>query len=307
MTWHGIPIPYADRDDWLIKRRAGIGASDVAGILGLSPYSTPFTVWADKTQGAEKEVTEAMHFGKKLEPVILEEFTERTGLYVGGRELLVRHPEIEWLMATVDGLAFESPTRWEEFQPGADEPLGNVQVKTGFSKWDEVPVQYQIQVQWEMLATGLDQTWIPAVFGGRRFEVYEVEADSAAQEKILARVTEFRDRFILGGETPEVDAHDATTRVIADLWSDPSGDAIELSPAMAADVAAWKAMKAEEKRVGDEVTRLANRVKVAMQDATEGLVGGLPVVTYRQRTVKEHVRKESTFRVLLPVDEKEES
>ena len=37
-----------DRAEWLAWRRSGIGASDVAGILGISPWASPFTVWADK-------------------------------------------------------------------------------------------------------------------------------------------------------------------------------------------------------------------------------------------------------------------
>ena len=37
------------RSAWLAQRRKSIGGSDAAGIVGLSPYATPYTVWADKT------------------------------------------------------------------------------------------------------------------------------------------------------------------------------------------------------------------------------------------------------------------
>ena len=36
-----------ERTDWLAWRRKGIGASDIAGILGISPWASPWSVWAD--------------------------------------------------------------------------------------------------------------------------------------------------------------------------------------------------------------------------------------------------------------------
>ena len=35
------PLP-ATRAEWLAQRRTGIGGSDVASILGLSPWRTPY-------------------------------------------------------------------------------------------------------------------------------------------------------------------------------------------------------------------------------------------------------------------------
>ena len=38
-----------NREDWLEQRRHTIGGSDAAGIIGLSKWSSPVSVWADKT------------------------------------------------------------------------------------------------------------------------------------------------------------------------------------------------------------------------------------------------------------------
>ena len=49
------------RDEWLAIRRTGIGSSDIAGVLGLSPWASPYTVWADKRGRVPPvEQTEAM-------------------------------------------------------------------------------------------------------------------------------------------------------------------------------------------------------------------------------------------------------
>ena len=43
------------RAEWLAARKAGIGGSDAAAIIGLNPFSSPLTVWADKTSTDEPQ------------------------------------------------------------------------------------------------------------------------------------------------------------------------------------------------------------------------------------------------------------
>lgn len=286
MTYHGVLIPTTNRADWLTKRREGIGASDVAAILGLSPYGSPFTVWAEKTQGWEAEESESMHFGRVLEDVVVDEFTQSKGLHVGLRESLVHHPDFSWARATIDGLVFETPDINLSRVDIWGAPLGVYEGKTdgSWSRWSEIPDHIALQVNWQMFVTGLDHCWIACLHGGRRFEVYEVEYDKTLADTVLERVGEWRDRFLVGDETPEPDGSDATTGVIRGLYPTSGDEVIELSAAMAADVDALRAVKLEAKRVEAEQKRLENRVKVALQEASVGTVGGVPVVEWPQIT-----------------------
>ena len=36
-------------EEWLEERRKSIGGSDAAALVGMNPYVTPYTLWADKT------------------------------------------------------------------------------------------------------------------------------------------------------------------------------------------------------------------------------------------------------------------
>lgn len=291
MSWRALPIPTEGRADWLFKRRDGIGASDVAGILELSPWATPFSVWASKTQELEDEATEAMRWGLRLEDLIIEAFEAQTDLHVHGRQWLVRHNRHPWAMATLDGLPFESPEiDYEDvydtlgvFAPGEFEPLGVIEVKTdaGFGAWsDGVPDHVRIQVMWQMFVTGLTNAWLAVLHGGRRFEVYEVGYDARLAASIFERVSEWRDRYIVGDEIPEPDAGD--TKIISELWPTHSdGVRIELSDDMAADLEALKGWKKQKKEAIEECKRLENRLRVAMQTAEIGTVGGEEAVTFR--------------------------
>ena len=82
------------RDDWLAWRRGGIGGSDIAAILSLSPWQSPWSLWADKTGlAADTHENEAMEAGRWLELAIGPWFADRTGLHVAGEQMLVTHPE----------------------------------------------------------------------------------------------------------------------------------------------------------------------------------------------------------------------
>lgn len=66
--------------DWLKVRSKGVGASEVASVLGINPYQTPYQLWLQKTGQAEpfkgNEHTEA---GKEFEEPIARLFEKKTG------------------------------------------------------------------------------------------------------------------------------------------------------------------------------------------------------------------------------------
>ena len=96
----------ASRIDWLKERQKGVGGSDVAAILGLSPWRTPYDVYLDKIGEAPKELTsQAAHFGTKLEATIADEFSERTGIKCTMQESMYRNPSAHWEIANIDRYA----------------------------------------------------------------------------------------------------------------------------------------------------------------------------------------------------------
>jgi putative phage-type endonuclease len=124
------------REDWLRERRRGIGGSEAAAILGLSPWATPLDVYLDKIgEGEDVEETEAMYFGTILEGVVADEFSRRTGLKVRRRNALLTHPDYPWMIANIDRMVVGG---------------GLLECKTcnAFNPWNGVvPEHYQIQVQ----------------------------------------------------------------------------------------------------------------------------------------------------------------
>jgi len=107
--------PDTTHEEWLRKRAGGVGASDVSAILGVNPWAGPFDVWAAKT-GRASAVKESriMRLGHVLEPAIREFYEEETGLTVYHQpNLILQHPEDDWLRYSPDGLVTDAPRLFE--------------------------------------------------------------------------------------------------------------------------------------------------------------------------------------------------
>ena len=62
-----------DRKEWLKARQKGIGGSDAASVLGISPWKTNVQLWEEKTGITEPEdisEKEVVRFGKESEAAI---------------------------------------------------------------------------------------------------------------------------------------------------------------------------------------------------------------------------------------------
>ena len=70
--------------DWFELRKIGIGGSDIAGILGISKYNTPLSIYMTKVTDVEQVENKHTKFGKRMEPVIREwicdEFYEKNNI-----------------------------------------------------------------------------------------------------------------------------------------------------------------------------------------------------------------------------------
>ena len=92
-----------DKQQWLEGRRRGIGGSDVAAVLQLSPWRTPLDVWNDKLGlSPEHEMTSSLYWGTTLEQVVAKEFANRTGFKLQNVNHQFVDPDNDWAIANID-------------------------------------------------------------------------------------------------------------------------------------------------------------------------------------------------------------
>lgn len=213
------------RDEWLTFRAQGIGASDAAAAVGLSPFKTPFQLWMEKTGRAPQvEESEAMKWGNRLQHVVGDAFAEETGRVItpAGDWTIYEHPESPILLATLDFFQ----------RKGAGAPQGILEAKTaGFQKqtdWEnQPPLHYVCQVQYQMLVTGLELGSIAVLIGGQKFLWADIPPDLEFQSRLRHHVEEFWRGYVQADTPPPVQAED--NEVLRYAYTQRSGTLVPAS------------------------------------------------------------------------------
>jgi putative phage-type endonuclease len=179
-------------DDWVRARRSSVSSTDLGVILGLSPYRSEADLADEKLGRMERTgSTLPMRVGLALEPLIAAEYTAQTGLRLRRSHTLVRHPRIEWAVASPDFYVVGKP--W----------LMEAKWSTS-SRWrDGLPQDVESQVQWQLGVTRRERCDVAALLGGRELSVFHVEYDDAVFDGLIDIALDFRARLQDGGPFSE--------------------------------------------------------------------------------------------------------
>ena len=195
------------REEWLKLRRSGIGGSDAGAICGLNPYSSPMSVYRDKTcEDASDIDNEAMRQGRDLEDYVARRFMEDTGLKVRRSNMLYRSEEHPFMIANVDRLVV-----------GEDAGL---ECKTASAynadKWKDgiVPMHYLIQCAHYMAVTGKKAWYIAVVILGKAFQFARIERNEAMIANLVAIEEAFWNGHVVPGIIPPPDGSEACDEVL---------------------------------------------------------------------------------------------
>jgi putative phage-type endonuclease len=257
-------------EQWLQERRSGIGGSDAAAILGLSKWKTPLEVYMEKRgELAPRPDNESMRWGRVLEPVIRQQYAERTGRVVRVPDYIVYHQDHSFMLANLDGVTDDRRV---------------VEIKTARTSqgWgdpgtDEVPQEYLLQVQHYMAVTGFGVADVAVLIGGSDFRVYEVPADRELQEMLIESEAEFWHRVEQGIPPEPVSYADMQAR----FGRSSRGGSVEATDEVLDAVARLIAIKAQMTRLeGDEEAAKAIIMK-ALGECDTLTSGGEVIATWK--------------------------
>ena len=179
-----------------MQRHQFIGASEVACILGTSPFGDKFKVWYGKVYPSGDTVpTGKMRLGLDTEDFVLTQFEKRFNTTVTHKQTRMVHWLENWAGCTLDGMAV------------VDGKTAVVEAKTiGASIYNTPPDYYAIQVLWQQFVTGADKGYL-AVWSTRdlAFEVYPIHITDH-HDKLIEAVRickEFWNQHILTKIPPE--------------------------------------------------------------------------------------------------------
>lgn len=152
---HSVKTP---EQIWLEERKTGIGGSDAAAVIGMSPYKTNVDLFRIKTGLKVDTVSSnnAMKYGKAAEKPLYDLFVLDYPQYECSREeyKIKRHKDYPFILGTLDGELIERDTG----RRGVLEIKTTEILKSSHrEKWDNrIPDNYFIQVLHYLIVTEYD-------------------------------------------------------------------------------------------------------------------------------------------------------
>lgn len=263
-----IPTLNMSHDEWLSERRKAIGGSDASAIIGLNPWSSPYTVWADKLgKLPPKEDNEAMRQGRDLEAYVAQRFTEQTGKKVRRENAILHNHRFPFAHANVDRMVVGEDAGLECKTTSA---LNMKSFKNG-----NFPDNYYVQCVHYMMVTGCQKWYLAVLVLNRDFMVFEIERDED-EIKALAKSEEEFWRYVESQIPPMVDGTESTSKTIDSIFPNSNSDTVSLM-AYERDLAEHIALSAQIKALEERKEEVVNKVKAFMNEAGRGESEGYKV------------------------------
>ncbi len=207
-----LPKHELHSEAWHKARRSRLGASEMAAVLGLSPWQSPFSLWHLKAGLVEPDPgNAATEWGQRLEPVVAQKFREE-------------HPE---LTPTPDqGNAYCHPERtWQAASPDIlfTDTFCEIKTAARADAWFEgIPLYYRVQVLQTLDVLGFDHCYLAALISGSTYREFLIELDDDAQADLQAMRTAGEQFMasIAANEPPDIDDSYGTYQTLRRLSPD---------------------------------------------------------------------------------------
>jgi putative phage-type endonuclease len=232
------------REDWQIARRKGIGGSDAAAILGISPWRTPIDVWLEKTGRIEIEREDSidedrrflLDLGNVLERGIAELYTKRTGRELQqlvndkGEQIILVHPQHPELLGNPDRLVLGESRGVEiKTENSFQHKFGEV------GEYGAIPEQYEVQCRHYMAITNRDVWDLPVLRGAAKLDIHTIERDPELEEMLVEQLVCWWNQYVVTDTPPPIDGSETWTKYLSKQFR---SNILPLKPADS-EVSAW--------------------------------------------------------------------
>ncbi|PSJ44975.1 YqaJ viral recombinase family nuclease [Zobellella taiwanensis] len=250
---------------WLEVRQSGIGSSDAAVAIGLSPYKSPLSLWLEKTgrrPAPDLSNNEAVFWGTTLEPVLAYVYAQRTKLKVRRVNAVLQHPEHPFMLANLDREVLGHP-----------DGVGTLEIKTaGYHsapQWEQgIPLAYQCQVLHQLAVTGHAWADVAVLIAGQDFRIYRINRDDDKIADLIQRETVFW-QHVVNDTQPEPDGSEDAGQALQSIYPEDKTPVLDLTESAEMNTLFCHFLSAKEKKEEAEAreARLKQQLQAALGDA----------------------------------------
>lgn len=266
------------REEWLDVRKSGIGSSEVATIVGLNPWETPYQLWRRKVGiDAPKEENFAMKAGHYLEDAVSRFWADETG-----REIIKRSAG-DWIIRDNDRPYLQvSPDRtyWLTGETRNDTNKGILECKTTQMAVDadDLPKHWFCQVQYQLGVAGLEHGSLAWLCSGREFGYKDIDLVPDFYQWLVEEVSRFwQDNILARVEPSAVSVKD----VLLKYNRHADGKIVEVGADIFDACSELREIKKQIKGLETTQAELEERIKLAFGDAEGISFDGQTLATWK--------------------------
>ena len=274
-------VKTASPEEWRELRSHYIGGSDAAAVVGLNDFSSPYSLWAEKTGRvpgfAGNLVTEV---GAFLEEFVAQKFAQVTGKKVRKHNQSFLNSLYPFAIANIDREIV-----------GEDAGL---EIKTTDSlnlkkfSGGEYPANYYVQCVHYMAITGKQRWYLAVLIGNKEFKWFTIERDEAEIAALMTAEADFW-KLVETDTPPAVDGTAATTEAIKTIYAESDDSVCDLT-AYSANLQQYIALKKQIKELETIADEVANKIKEFMGESSSGECDGFKV-SWKSQTRRTFDRK----------------
>lgn len=243
-------------EDWLEQRTKGVGGSDVASIMGLSPWKTPAQTWLEKTgNAAPDDLSDKpfIVFGVIMEPLIGKWFAEQ-------------HPDFK--VRRVNAVCQSIARPWAQasldFEVYDGKSWGVLEIKTARSAkdWDDgVPSFYLTQTCHYMDVTDRKYAYVAVFFRDTcEFREYRIERDEDDIAAVRSAVDSFWHDYVETNVMPVLTGTSGEASDLAWMWDKGSGFEQTFDPEVNELISAYQDAAEREKQAKADKTAASTKL-----------------------------------------------
>ena len=252
---------FKNHEEWLSIRSKYIGGSDAGAVVGMNPYKSRYTLWAEKTgKIPEFQGNITTKVGAYLEQLVADMFEEETGKKVRRKNRTMVNEEYPFACANVDRLVVGEKALLEI------KTTNSLPLMKKLRSSDEFPEAYYAQVVHYLAVTGLEKAYLAVLINCREFKVYELERDQAEIDALMEAEKEFW-KLVENDTPPAADGDASTSETLTTLYPESNGETVNLF-GFDNDLKQYTDLQAQIKALTALKDEMANKVKEYMKEAS---------------------------------------
>jgi putative phage-type endonuclease len=256
-------------------RKKGLGATDCAAVMGLSPYKTPYELWLQKT-GRQSDTAilseDRLRLRHAHEETIAREYAFQREVKLKRVNQTVFHKKFPFMLCNLDRVIIGQRKIVE-----CKSSTGFMRAAWGLSGSDEAPIHYILQVQHQMACTGYEEADIAALIDIDDYRIFPTPRN----DKVIQKIEDSCERFWLDHVLADIPPAPTTRGDLKLMYPLNNGSFIDVQPSIKETISFITNIKSDIKNMSKDIESAEKEIIQFIADKDGITEEGKVIVTFQ--------------------------